>query len=198
MDRELMQFDKEDGSRFSFPFFAWQCLTLEMGGRNIDLVIKNDEDMTLLIRYLIQAMNTCDGKANSANFLIDAGALTEIQRREKKLNKRVLKIRKVTPIQDDEEYDESLELKKIHDYERRQIRENMAKEVYRQTMFKYLLMKVRIKIGYAAFQKRMTISELFIDRIYSSYKALTRTNSIPEIAPYPQQLLQEFDELLDS
>ena len=82
-----------------------------MEGRNVDLVIKKDEDMTLLIRFLVQAMNTIDGKPNTARFLIDAGTLTEIQRREKKLNRKVLKIRKSIPIEDDEEYDESLELK---------------------------------------------------------------------------------------
>ena len=78
MDRDLMQFDKEEGQRNSFPFFAWQCLTLEMENRNIDLVIKDDNDMKVLIRYLVQALNTIDGKMNSAKFLIDAGALTEI------------------------------------------------------------------------------------------------------------------------
>ena len=56
-------------------------------------------------------MNTIDGKPNTARFLIDAGTLTEIKRREKKLNRKVLKIRKSIPIEDDEEYDESLELK---------------------------------------------------------------------------------------
>jgi len=35
------------------------------------------------------------------------------------LNKKVLKIRKRTPIEDDEEFDESLDLRTLHDYEKR-------------------------------------------------------------------------------
>lgn len=69
-----------------------------MNNRNVDLVIKDNNDMKIIIRFLIQALNTIDGKANSAKFFIDAGALTEIHRREKRLNRKVLKIRKRTPI----------------------------------------------------------------------------------------------------
>jgi len=74
----------------------------------------------------------------------------------------------------------------------------MAKEIYRQTMFKYLLMRVRSKIAYHAFQKRMTINELIISQIYSSYKTLTRSGSIQPIAPYGKRLMRDFDQLIDS
>jgi len=65
----------------------------------------------------------------------------------------------------------------------------MAKEIYRQTMFKYLLMRDRSKIAYHAFQKRMTINELII---------ITRSGSIQPIAPYSKRLMRDFDQLIDS
>lgn len=65
-------------------------------------------------------------------------------------------------------------------------------------MFKYLLMRVRSKIAYHAFQKRMTINELIISQIYSSYKTLTRSGSIQPIAPYSKRLMRDFDQLIDS
>lgn len=33
----------------SFPFFAWQCITLQFETRNIDLVIKDDKEMSRFI-----------------------------------------------------------------------------------------------------------------------------------------------------
>lgn len=53
------------------PFYAWQCITLQLKGRMIDLVIKNEKSMNLFLRYLIMATNTMDGVKNSAQFLID-------------------------------------------------------------------------------------------------------------------------------
>lgn len=36
------------------PFYAWECITLELSnGRTIDLVIKNEDDMMKFIKYLI-------------------------------------------------------------------------------------------------------------------------------------------------
>jgi len=198
MEYDNIKMDNQTTSKCSFPFFAWQCITLQIKGRCVDLVIKDDNAMNLFLRFLVQALNTMDGHQDSAQFFIDAATINEIERRERKLNKRVLKIRKVTPLADDEEYDDSLELKRLHDYEQRTIKEDMAKEIYRQTMFKYLLMRVRSKIAYHAFQKRMTINELIISQIYSSYKTLTRSGSIQPIAPYSKRLMRDFDQLIDS
>lgn len=76
------------------------------------------------------------------------------------------------------------------DYEKRTIKEDMAKEIYRQTMFKYLLMRVRCKMAYHAYQKRMTVNELIINQIYSSYKTLTKSGSIQPIAPYSKAVIR--------
>lgn len=47
-------------------FYAWQCITLQLEHREIDLIIPDDNDMDCLIEVLVEAMNTVDGKKNSA------------------------------------------------------------------------------------------------------------------------------------
>jgi len=49
------------------PFFAWQCLTIELKHRNIDLVIPNDNQMDDLLKVLVYSMNTADGNTDSAD-----------------------------------------------------------------------------------------------------------------------------------
>ena len=44
------------------PFFAWQCITLQITGRpDIYLVIKNDKIMSMFIKLLIYKIQTIDG-----------------------------------------------------------------------------------------------------------------------------------------
>jgi len=61
------------------PFYAWQCITLELEKRNIDLVIKDSNDMMNFIKFLIIKMNTVDGIRNSATILKKA-LFVEMQR----------------------------------------------------------------------------------------------------------------------
>ena len=53
------------------PFFNWQCLSLQRSNRNIDLVIPNEEDMNVLLKFLIAKMRTLDGHRGSANKILD-------------------------------------------------------------------------------------------------------------------------------
>ena len=52
----------------------------------------------------MQALNTFDGKRDTAQFYIDATVFNEIERREKKINKKVLKKRSSINLPDDEEF----------------------------------------------------------------------------------------------
>jgi hypothetical protein len=58
-------------------------------------------------------------------------------------------------------------------------------------------MRIRAKIAYQAFQNRMSINELIITQIAESYEVLTRSGSIPPVAEYSEQCLQQFDDVLD-
>ena len=68
--------------------------------------------MDLIVRFLVQALNTSDGRKGTANFYIEAAIINEINRREKKLNRRTNRIRNKIlekgPLAEDEEFDETL------------------------------------------------------------------------------------------
>ena len=52
--------------RTVLPFYSWQCISLELKDRCVDLVIKNEHNMDMFIRFLILSLNTIDGCKNSA------------------------------------------------------------------------------------------------------------------------------------
>ena len=52
------------------PFHSWNCISLEMSHREIDLVIKREKDMDILLKFLIRNLRTVDGVRNSANRII--------------------------------------------------------------------------------------------------------------------------------
>jgi hypothetical protein len=37
----------------NFPFYAWQCITLQLPHRDVDLVIKEDKDMNDFLTIII-------------------------------------------------------------------------------------------------------------------------------------------------
>ena len=52
-------------------FFCWECISIETAHRNIDLVIQNEKEMRMLLKFLIQAIETIDGVKGSACKLIN-------------------------------------------------------------------------------------------------------------------------------
>lgn len=56
----------------NIPLYAWQCITLQLKHREVDLVITDQNDMDIFLKLLIESMNTVDGNKNSANSVIDA------------------------------------------------------------------------------------------------------------------------------
>jgi len=44
------------------PFFAWNCITIKLNNRDVDLVIKDENQMVIFIKFLIFKMRTLDGK----------------------------------------------------------------------------------------------------------------------------------------
>ena len=49
-----------------FPFYSWECITIINKYREVNLVIKNEDEMMKLIAFLIYTLKTNDGKRNSA------------------------------------------------------------------------------------------------------------------------------------
>ena len=54
------------------PFFAWDCITLILNHREVDLVIRNESEMKILLQFLIYRMKTLDGNKNSAVQILEA------------------------------------------------------------------------------------------------------------------------------
>ena len=53
------------------PFFAWQCLTISLAHRDVDIVIKDEREQNNLVKYLIYKLDTIDGKAGSARPILE-------------------------------------------------------------------------------------------------------------------------------
>ena len=47
------------------PFYAWQCLTLQMHNRDINLIIKNERHMIMFIKYICYQINSINGQRDS-------------------------------------------------------------------------------------------------------------------------------------
>lgn len=75
------------GGKTELPFYAWQCITLELAERQVDLVIKDQKSMDLFIKFLIFSINTMDCRKDSAENYVKGATMFEVQRREKLLRK---------------------------------------------------------------------------------------------------------------
>jgi hypothetical protein len=62
----------EINSKIPVPFHSWQCITLQLPNRDVDLVIKNDKEMSMFLKLLTHYLKTLDGKRDSAVPLINA------------------------------------------------------------------------------------------------------------------------------
>lgn len=117
-----------------------------MTHRDINLVIKDEEQMSVLLKFLIYRMKSVDGSRNSAVPYLEA------------LNKQSLKAFK--ELNGYETIKKSKEVKILQENEH-----FIANRVF----LKYKIMKIRAKISYMAFEKRMTIAELFLEAILKSF-----------------------------
>ena len=54
------------------PFYSWQCITLVLEHRDVDLIISDEDDMLLLLKFLIHNLYTIDGCRDSARQLLNA------------------------------------------------------------------------------------------------------------------------------
>ena len=53
------------------PFYSWQCLTLQLYHRDVDLVITDEKDMEHLLMYLIFKIRATNGQRGSADKILD-------------------------------------------------------------------------------------------------------------------------------
>lgn len=54
----------------TIPFHNWECITLELDFRYIDIVIEDMSQMDCFLKFLIYTLRTIDGKRGSANAIL--------------------------------------------------------------------------------------------------------------------------------
>lgn len=59
------------------PFYNWECISLELNHRSIDLVIQNQASMDKFIKFLIYTLKTVDGVAGSSEPILKEKFQTE-------------------------------------------------------------------------------------------------------------------------
>jgi hypothetical protein len=132
------------------PFYCWECVTLQLTHRDVDIVIRDQKEMDKLLTYLVHNLRTMDGKRDSANKILAA----IYKDSDRKVGNK--KLSQVEIIASNEHH------------------------LFQKVMMKYKVMRIRAKISFMALQKRMTIYELFISTIQSSYRMLQKEGLIPQ------------------
>lgn len=112
--------------------------------------------MDLFLKFLIHKMRTLDGFQGSADKLLELANMEGEETFKKKVNKNW-----------------------VSESVRQNIKQTNEHKIFRKTYLKYLLMRVRQKISFIAFERRMTIPELFVHTITKCYRQLMNTGSIP-------------------
>ena len=62
MRKHFIYFDSSNEAQF----YSWECITLDLGKRSVNLVIKDEKIMSSFIKLLIYKLRTVDGNRNSA------------------------------------------------------------------------------------------------------------------------------------
>lgn len=102
--------------------------------------------MNMFLKFLIYSLKTFDGQRGTAKNLVKA-----LQRQEVRILKQ----------------DQGRQV--ISESKKQEIRERSEYTVYRRVYLKYQILKIRHKISYSAFQKKMTIPEMLVTQILDSY-----------------------------
>ena len=143
------------------PYFAWECLTIRLNHRDVDLVFKTESDQNQFAKFLIYNLNTLDGNLNSAQPLLNA--------LEEQAIVGYCKNRKIRRESFYPSTASSFLTKIRHD--------NKIK-LMRKTYLKYLIIKLRMKISFIASKNKMTIVELICNSIIRTYKTLVAQGAI--------------------
>ena len=55
--------------KLSLPFYAWECITIIHKNRDLDLVIRDEHELRVLLEFLIIRLNTFNGVKDSFKIL---------------------------------------------------------------------------------------------------------------------------------
>ena len=126
-----------------------------MKHRDVDLVIRNEKHMQMLIQYLVHNMKTLDGQRGSAVKILEELRKQKVTEYKRQHNRT--------------------EISKSREQQYIQINEA---DIFRKVCLKYTILKIRHKISYMAFMQKKTIPELFIKQIQATHTFLKKSNAI--------------------
>lgn len=132
----------------TLPFFSWECITIELGGRPVDLVIRDEAHMELFLKFLIGRLKTTDGRKGSAEPVIEQ--ILKLQSKE--LGRSARSRQKLSPVEQDN------------------LRREIEWKLFRSCLSKYRIMKIRQKLSFCALLRNMTIKEMFLIAILRTYQ----------------------------
>lgn len=138
--------EPKDFNRETVPFFSWECLTIHLHNRHIDIVIRDETQMMNMICLLVYHINTVDGDKDSS-----------------------LKIMQTLIDQEQASYLRKNKLKEFKPGVKEKIEKQVRHRVMREVRLKYMILRIRAKISFIAFEQKKTILELFVNQIRKSY-----------------------------
>lgn len=132
----------------TLPFFSWECINIELGGRHVDLVIRNEAHMEMFLKFLISRLKTIDGRKGSAEPIIEK----IVKLKSKELGYSAQSRKKLSPTDQDN------------------LRREIEWKLFRSCLSKYRIMKIRQKLSFCALLRNMTIKEMFLIAILRTYQ----------------------------
>lgn len=115
----------------NLPFYSWNCLTLQLNHREVDLVIPDDAHMQVLLRFIVYRIKSIDGNRGTAIAVLEA------------LNNRSQKEFLSRPGRHFMSKQREHQIKSTNEF-----------RVYSKVMLKYSIMRVRSKLSYYAMLNR--------------------------------------------
>lgn len=109
----------------NLPFYAWNCLTLELNHREVDLIIPDDRHMQQLLKFLVYRIQTVDGNRGTATAI-----LADLNKRSRR------------------EFLSQPGRQFISKQREHQIKSANEYRLYSKVLLKYSIMKVRSKLSY--------------------------------------------------
>ena len=126
------------------------------------MVIPKDKDMDDLLKIIVYSMNTCDNKADSATFI--KKHIQRLKFKSKDHHKVGL---------------DGINLHFEDEDDQCKLTEEELYSIYRTTLMKYKLIRIRCKISYLAFAQKMIISEFLLSKLVDSYIQLVKNDEFP-------------------
>lgn len=155
------------------PFYAWECLTLRLARRDVNLVIKDQKDMQQIIEFLVISLQTLDGVRGTAkNHIAKSHGIQP--HKEPFLQRFKRSFLCCEPNFRQKDIDEVISSDGSYVHE---------KELYLRVIKWFNLMRARMKISFMALLKQMTIKELFLDSILHVYNKMVNLRLIKNLYP---------------